>query len=89
MSNAGMLFPGPLPEPVQLDDLNARLLLLTGYAMALLGTDVGRSASQREQDTLAGAALQWSIPYVRALIELAARHEEEFRALCPKPPEEA
>jgi hypothetical protein len=82
-----MLFPGPLPEPVQLEDLNARLMLLTGYVLALLGTDAGRSESQRAQDRLAAAALEWSVPYVRALIELAARHHEEFRALCPKPPE--
>jgi len=87
MSNEGMLFPGPLPEPVTLEDLNARLMLLTGYVLALLGQDAGRSEHQRRQDRLAAAALQWSAPYVRALIELAARHPEEFRALCPKPEE--
>jgi hypothetical protein len=80
----GMLFPGPLPEPVAIDDLHARLMLLTGYCMALLGTDQGRSESQRRQDALAGAALQWCAPYLRALTELAARHPEEFRDLCPK-----
>jgi hypothetical protein len=80
----GMLFPGPLPEAVELDDLSARLMLLTGYCMALLGTDQGRSEYQRRQDALAGAALQWCAPYLRALIELAARHPDEFRNLCPK-----
>lgn len=40
---------------------------------------------QRRQDELAGDALQWSAPYLRALIELAALHPEEFRDLCPKP----
>jgi hypothetical protein len=83
------VFPGPLPEPVELNDLNARLLLLMGYAMAVLGDIRGRSAAQHEQDELAGAAFRWSVPYVRALIELAARHEEEFRALCPKHETEA
>jgi hypothetical protein len=85
MMNQGMLFPGPLPEPVELEDLNARLMLLTGYAQALLGTDKGRSQAQQRQDQLAGNALQWCVPYVRALIELASRHPEEFRDLCPKP----
>jgi hypothetical protein len=80
-----MLFPGPLPEPVQLEDLNARLMLLTGYVQALLGTDAGRSDFQRSQDRLAAAALHWCVPYVRALIDLAVRHPEEFRDLCPKP----
>jgi hypothetical protein len=85
MSDRGMLFPGPLPEPVELEDLNARLMRLmrlTGYVLALLGADEGRSANQRRQDVLAAQALQWCVPYVRALIELASRHPEEFRAAC-------
>lgn len=79
------LFPGPLPEPVTLEDLNARLLLLSGYVTALLGTDNGRSEHQREQDRLAAQALHWCQPYIHALILLAAKHPDEFRSLCPAP----
>jgi hypothetical protein len=78
-----MLFPGPLPEPVELDDLHARLMLLSGYCAALLGSEVRRSGSSLEQDRLAADALLWCAPYIRALIGVAERHLEEFRSLCP------
>jgi hypothetical protein len=79
------LFPGPLPEPVQLYDLNARLMLLTGYMLALVGENKGRSESQQQDDRRAAEALLWCVPYLRALIEIAARYPDEFRDLCPKP----
>jgi hypothetical protein len=68
-SSKGMLFPGPLPEPVELEDLNARLMLLIGYAVALLGEDKVRSEFERRQDVLVADALSWSAPYLRALLK--------------------
>lgn len=87
MPKSGFLFDRPMPEPVALENLHARLLLLTGYALALLGNPAPRAGSTLHQDELAAKALQWSIPYIQALIQLAFRHEEEFRQLCPKPAE--
>lgn len=84
-TNQGMLFPGPLPEPVTIEDLDVRLMLLCGYMLAALQNQKPRPPGARRQDELAGEALRWCVPYVRALTELALRHPEEFRALCPKP----
>jgi hypothetical protein len=75
-AGSGEPFPeAALPVPVSVQDLSDRVNLLTGYLLGAL------RLLTRKQDRNAAAALRWTVPYLRALLVLAARHEAEFAAL--------
>jgi hypothetical protein len=67
-----------------LQDLSDRLHLTLGYVTGALWRPGERSASEADDHEIADRVRQL-IPYVQALLKVAASHPEEFYALMPTP----